>query len=144
MKLTLKSRLISKYSCCTFWIQPWFQKTSENFHLLTCEKISHPLISHLLLPKCPWANVWISSSPMILLSSLSERANFFYSEWRFHVCGLLWYIIFYFLMKSWCTLICSSEKSVNLIDGLSIKLAQQCQFDLQLVIILTKQCQFER
>ena len=110
MKLTLKSRLISKYSSCTFWIQPWFQKTSENFHLLTCEKISHPLISHLLLPKCPWANVWISSSPMILLSSLSERANFFYSQWRFHVCGLLWYIIFYFLMKSWCTLICSSEK----------------------------------
>ena len=144
MKLTLKSRLISKYSSCTFWIQPWFQKTSENFHLLTCEKISHPLISHLLLPKCPWANVWISSSPMILLSSLSERANFFYSQWRFHVCGLLWYIIFYFLMKSWCTLICSSEKSVNLIDGLSIKLAQQCQFDLQLVIILTKQCQFDR
>ena len=144
MKLTLKSRLISKYSSCTFWIQPWFQKTSENFHLLTCEKISHPLNFSPVTSKVSMServNIIISNDPPVVVI---WKGKFFYSQWRFHVCGLLWYIIFYFLMKSWCTLICSSEKSVNLIDGLSIKLAQQCQFDLQLVIILTKQCQFDR
>ena len=121
----------------TFW-------PVKKFHTL--------LISHLLLPKCPWANVWISSSPMILLSSLSERANFFILSEDF-MCVVCYDIYFIFLwsrgvpwfvplkkVSIWLTacqsnwknsvnLIYSSssywKNSVNLISSLSIKLLNQ-------------------
>lgn len=137
-----------------------FKRQVKIFTFWPVKKFHTLLISHLLLPKCPWANVWISSSPMILLSSLSERANFFILSEDF-MCVVCYDIYFIFSwsrgvpwfvplkkVSTWLTacqsnwhnsvnLIYSSssywQNSVNLIDSLSIKLLNQCIFDWRLV-----------
>ena len=161
MKLTLKSRLISKYSSCTFWIQPWFQKTSENFHLLTCEKISHPLNFSPVTSKVSMServNIIISNDPPVVVI---WKGKFFLFSVKI---SCVWFVMIYNILFSyevvvyldlflwkvsiWLTacqsnwqnsvnLIYSSssywQNSVNLIDSLSIKLLNQCLFDWRLV-----------
>ena len=127
MKLTLKSRLISKYSSCTFWSQPWFQKITEIFHILTCEKISHPL------------NV----SPVSSKVSMRERVNiiifnvlpvvvfwkgkfFLLSQWRFHAYHVYYFIFLWSRNVPWF-----------------VRLKKQYQFDWRLVNQLAKRCLFD-
>ena len=108
-----------------------FKRPLKFFIVWPVKKIHILLMSHLWAPKCPWANVWISSSWMIHLSSFSERANFFWlSHCRLHACGFLSHMfswngrttgsssIIYFLMM--CLYLFLWQDSVNLIDGLSI------------------------
>ena len=119
MKLTLKSRLISKYSCCTFWIQPWFQKTSENFHLLTCEKISHPLNFSPVTSKVSMServNIIISNDPPVVVI---WKGKFFLFSVKI---SCVWFVMIYNILFSH-----------EVVVYLDLFLWKKCQLDWRLV-----------